>query len=342
MQSSFTVERADAERERSEILRLWQLGFPSEKNFEKKFDWFYIDNPAGEPLLYFLKNDGANIGVEGIGPKKWFVKEKRILSGLFVDLAVDPGFRSLGPALRLIREATNQTMSDVPILYGFPNPKSLPVYKRGGFEVLGEMKRYAIPLRHRDYIQKYSKVAAYLFGGVVRNLYKLSEQIRNISLQKSIRCTEGERVSKEFDELWNRKEKKYCMAQRDGEFLTWRFQNHPVRDDVLFTIRSKDTSELLGYIVYKISPDDNVIITDFLAQDDEISLTALFRLFIQKMRKAGHKSISVEFFGEDSVAQVLMKTGFKLRDATPIIYTLNKDKLDADLGSWYLTGADRD
>ncbi len=341
---SFYVEIADVQKDRGEILRLWQLGFPSVNRFEEKYDWFYSNNPAGKPYLYFLKSGNVNIGIEGIGPKKWLLNGESIRSGLFVDLVVDPAFRSLGPALRLIKDSTEQSICDLPILYGFPNPKSLPVYKRGGFELLGMMSRYAKPLQYTPYILQYSKLLAQLFGGIIDFAYKLTEGIINKKLHKSLSCNVDNEFDKDFDSLWSlRRQDAYCMAQRDKEFLLWRFKNNPLENYKLFTINSRAAEALLGYIVYKTNAVGNVFIIDFLASDNNVNLFWLFRLFGQKMRMAGYKSVSVEFFGEESIVKILKQCCFKCRDVQPIICALNSEKLERkSLKNWYITSADRD
>jgi len=340
---SLFVVRANVQKDRDEILRLWQLEFSSVKKTEEKYDWFYRNNPAGEPYLYLLKSGNNNVGIEGIGPKNCSLNGESIKSGLFVDLVVDPAFRSLGPALRLIKGSTQQSSCDLPILYGFPNPKSLPVYKRGGFELLGMMSRYAKPLRYAAYIQQHSKLFAQLFGGGIDYSFRLIENLANKKLHKSLRCTIGNCFDKDFDLLWSLcKKGSLCLAQRDGRFLRWRFENNPVNNYELCVIDSRATGVIVGYIVYKISAEGNVVIMDFLASDDD-DLLGLFRLFCQNMRQAGHKSISVEFFGAESVVKALRQSGFKYRDAQPVICALNSSKLGNNSPKdWYITSADRD
>lgn len=338
------VSKADAHKDRDEILRLWRLGFPSINQFEEKYDWFYGSNPAGIPFLYLLKSGEANVGIEGIGPKDWLLNGENIKSGLFADLVVDPAFRSLGPALTLIKESTRQSISDMPVLYGFPNPKSLPVYKRGGFELLGMMNRYALPLQSAPYIERYSKLAARLFGGGIDYIYKLAEKAVNRKLRKSLKGTVCSHIEQDFDMLWSHRKPDDCsMAKRDKAFLLWRFENNPMGDYKLYILNSRSTGTLLGYIYYEIDALFNVNIIDFLASDNDHCLFGLFKLFCQDMRAAGYKSVSVEFFGMECVVNALRGSGFKFRDAQPIIYAANPDRqISSSAENWYITSADRD
>jgi len=156
--------------------------------------------------------------------------------------------------------------------------------------------------------------------------------------------SDSNQIGVDFDSLWNlRKQDAHCMGQRDKEFLLWRFENNPLDSCELYVINSRTSGVLQGYIFYKINAEGNVIIMDFLASDNGDNLLGLFSLFCQKMREAGYKSVSVEFFGEESVINIIKKSGFKFRDAQPIICVSKSEKPVSHCpGDWYITSADRD
>ena len=264
--------------------------------------------------------------------------------GILVDLTVDPAFRSMGPALKLIRGVMEQETLGSDILYGFPNKKSYLIYKRVGFSNLGFLVRYAKVTNYSKQIAKYSKLASVVFGPLIDRMSLLYGALVSRWLNRKYECASQEATPEGIDCLLNEDGPiKKHMLVRDHAFLQWRFEQNYKHKYKFFTIRHLQDKSLAGYICYRTTPSEDVIVEDFLALDDDVSLKALFRLFCQQMRKLGQRSVSLEFFGNGDVVGVLRSLGFMRRDEAPIIFWgKSNDAMLKHAESWYITTADRD
>jgi len=340
-----TVSRASITSDRLAILRLWSLGFPQNiQLFDAKYAWFYQAPEVSGAQLYLLNNDTQPIGVLGLGVRHFLFCGGKTKAGLLVDFTVDPAFRSIGPAMKLIRASTERAAESLPLLYGFPNPKSLLIYKRIGFKTLANELNFIKVLNYSGYLAKYSKVFGPILGKLMGFFSRWVETIRNVGLKRLYRCRIENSCPAAIDELWLRRHSSnMCMIERDCEFLKWRFDNHPEETFYYFTVTNIGSQKLDAYLVYKLSAEDRVVITDFLALNDHGVLTKLFRMFCQYMRNEGYKSIALKFLGSDDVINVIKKTGFVVRGEEPVIFFSNeKNSHIDDSQHWYITAADRD
>ena len=136
-----TVQPAAA---RDAVLAVWRGNLGDAARMAAKFDWFYGGCPWGAPLLQMLAHgpSGADIGVAAAGPRRMLREGAAIEAGVLVDLAVLPEHRSLGPALLLQQALIEAADSRFELLYGFPNPKAVPVFKRVGYVHLADYHSY--------------------------------------------------------------------------------------------------------------------------------------------------------------------------------------------------------
>lgn len=329
------------------ILALWFEGFDDVELdvMREKLGWMYLNNPAGEGLSYLLCDSasGEAAGVQCLGARNWRYGGEDFSSGIMADFVVGQKHRSLGPALQLLKTVVSEGKKSLDIIYGFPNRKAQPVFRRAGYLELGRLSRYAKVLRSRRFLQ--GRLRPWLIpmaSCLIDWGFAIKRRLGQFSARIFIQGEWLDDFDQRFDQLWEEGRKDSSLvSERSVEVLNWRFFLGPNKQDwKIFTI--KNNTDLLAYIVFMVV-DKVVIVGDFYAADPVQRLPQLFSLFSVEAAGLGCESISLEFFGCEAVCEQLAKAGFKRREDNPVYYLPCNQKL-ASLGrlDWYITGFDRD
>ncbi len=105
-------------------------------SFNKKlgvgvWEWAYIDNVCGEPIVSLFYHHRKLVGHYAVIPVNLKCKKKSILAGLSMTTMVDPDYRRLGifteQANLVYEKAVKRGFS---LVYGFPNSKSEPGFRK--------------------------------------------------------------------------------------------------------------------------------------------------------------------------------------------------------------------
>ncbi|HEX6637160.1 MAG TPA: hypothetical protein VF033_05850, partial [Steroidobacteraceae bacterium] len=134
-EGDYKVVRGDGRDDRERILALWQrCGFSAGEEASARYDWFYFGNPRGPGRVYLLTHCGELVGSLGAGTR-WFLPgpaRTPLRAAILVDFVVHPSHRTMFPAMLLQRVAREQEMQDVDLVYGLPEAKAAPIFKRLG------------------------------------------------------------------------------------------------------------------------------------------------------------------------------------------------------------------
>jgi len=330
---------------------LWRSVFGSQFKAEAKYEWFYRSNVNSIGKIYLLFNgtQSSLVGVQGIAPRSWRIATQGVTKtenqvGLLLDIAVDAQHRTLGPALKMIKNALGSEEGNYPIYYAFPNEKSESIFKRIGFKELGQFKRFVKVLRFNKYLQKHIPgpiadiVAAILNAGV-----HIKDRAMLFTVKRKFRGEKVTHFDAKFDELWNSSDyPKDIIAHRDAKSLQWYFGANPIYNTDTFVAISNSDDSYIGYVVFRRTDKNDVVIYDLFSRDTGSSLCATLLLFVDHLRNADVGSITVECHGSRQMEQQLIKAGFSYRDSKPIIYKLNNTALAIDVNAVYLTSYDKD
>ena len=155
--SGYLCEPANLVSDRADILSIWKGNLGNAAKQAAKYDWFYVASEAGSPVVSLLRHaeTGRRVGVAAAGLRRalWNGREVRI--GVLVDLAVLPEHRSLFPALLLQRSLQQSVPLELAALYGFPNPRAVPVFTRVGYSKTLDVRRYVRVLRTGEYSRRH-------------------------------------------------------------------------------------------------------------------------------------------------------------------------------------------
>ncbi len=363
----YTTVAANIEHDRETILALWNRGLAHGGMPEAKFDWYYRKNCGGPPQIFFLCHGQQQemVGVAAVGRREMRIGTQTIMSGELVDFVAVPEHRTLFPALFLQKEIRRLTLkaknSEMPsdgshdILYGLPNPKSLAVVKRAGYQLVGQLVRRARILRLAGYLSRHAPAwIGQLIGPLLDRVRMGALALRAITMHGSgleLRPCWLDRPDSRFDDLWGRVVAQsgmnnVLMGVRDSAFLTWRFIECPLRTYRFFALFTNTDDRLVAYAVCAVD-GEALHVHDFLV--DPTAHDADKTLWIALSREAyrrGHSNLSVEFLGAESMQQSLEAIGLVKRQQRPLYATTAAAIHDRatllQASNWYLTSADED
>ncbi len=335
----YAVAAADPARDRDAVLGIWQGNLGQPARMQAKFDWVYRDSPLGAPLTMMLQHlpTGEAVGVATAAPRRMRIGRREIRAGVLVDLAVLPAHRSLGPALQLQQALLEAAPSRFDFVYGFPNRKAAPVFKRAGYVSLGQLVRHARVLRHRDYLaQRIPRMLAAIAGP----LFDLGARFRDGWRARSdpdwrmqwvdSAANTGARTDHEAEVL---------HGVHDRQFLGWRFDPRPI--GATRTLHLDDhAGALQAWFVCQV--EEGVLhVADCGAASRSLGVSrAHVDALLHAARAAGYRSVSVQLAAPPDSLAAWRDCGFVQRSARPIF------------GRWfgagpppdnlYLTAADED
>lgn len=359
----YSIAAANIELDKEQVLSLWKRGLTHAGMPEAKFDWYYHGNPDGPPQTFFLHAAGVTdpVGVAAIATRYMHNGKKILTAGELVDFVALPEYRTLFPALFLQKEIRrialdiNQTHT---VLYGLPNPKSLAVVKRVGYQLVGQIVRRARVVRSASYLTR--NVPAWLGGliGPMVDQFRLTTLGLSRMFEPRFDVEWLAQPDDRLDHLWqrvvaNNAAGDILIGVRNSAFLKWRFSDCPLKSYQFFVLISPmHAHQIAGYAACAVD-NGNLLVHDFL-YDTAITgaAKALWRALTREAHARGLIGISVEFLGAATIHQELEAAGFSERQRRPV-YAAVRDAAVADCGSadepislaehaWYLTCADED
>ncbi len=363
----YTIVLANIDRDREKILALWRRGLTHDGMPDAKFDWYYRNNPAGSPQVFLLCHgpDEEPVGVAAVGRREMRMGAQTIMSGELIDFVALPEHRTLFPALFLQKEirrlslgaafftdgADSNTHSTHGILYGLPNPKSLAVVKRVGYQLVGQLVRRARILRSAGYLSRHAPAWLCDVVGPVVDRFRLGALAARGITSVRMHSHWLERPDNRFDDLWQRiaqsSTSNTLIGVRNSAFLAWRFSDCPLKKYRFFALFSSSNKQLLAYAVCA-ADGEALHVHDFLIDPANKSTgKALWIALSREAFRRGHSNISVAFLGAASIQQELESIGMMKRQQRPLYATVATDPGHdgatlLEESSWYLTSADED
>jgi hypothetical protein len=340
----YVVETGAIDRDRDSVLSLWHGNLGEDASMRSKFDWFYAGCPFGEPTLCLLRHvaDNCHVGVASAGPRRMQLAGSEIAAGVLVDLAVSAAHRSLGPAMMLQTALAEIAGARFDLLYGFPNPKAAPVFKRAGYAKLGEIVRHARVLRHRDYLARRMPRPFAALASLPVDLAVRLHDIWRARGDRRLSAQWRDEADPRFDELWARSaQASAALAIRDHAFARWRFDQCPLAKTRYLLLDDANDGSLQAWFACQVK-DGALHVRDFWSTDAARGLErSHVDALLAAARKAGHASVSVEIAGTAQQLRGWLGARFSARGLRPVFgkWTDSRSQPRPEL---YLTSADED
>ena len=340
----YAVDIGEVSRDRETVLALWRGNLGENARMQSKFDWFYARCPFGEPALCLLRHvaDGSHVGVAAAGPRRMQDAGSPLDAGVLVDLAVTTEHRSLGPAMMLQSAVAEHGAARFGLLYGFPNPKAAPVFKRVGYTKLGEIVRHARVLRHAGYLARRMPRALAGIGGMLVDLgVRLRDGWRSRKDPRPL-VLWSDAADPRFDVLWARSAPaRMALSIRDYTFARWRFDQCPFEKTRFLLLSDPGNGTLLAWFACQVK-DGTMHVRDFWSVEAPTGLArAHVDTLLAEARRHGHSAVSVEIAGHPDRLHGWQAAGFSARGQRPVFGKWSDGRAAGDI-DLYLTSADED
>jgi hypothetical protein len=344
-ETRYRVTRGDPAADRERVLDLWaRCGFASGEQAGERYDWFYLRNPRGPGRVYLLWQLDELVGALGAGSRRFIcgAGEPPLNAAVLVDFVVHPAHRSMFPALQLQRFAREEELRETEMVYGLPDVKATPVFRRLGATAEFSSGIHVRVLRSGSYA---SRLLPRVPPALVQAVCWVVDRARvalvwAMCKARGLRTTWHREFPGSVDALWRLTAAQTNLAtgERDLEFLRWRFASN-TEEWRLLTV-SRRNSEA-GYFVCRREGNE-LQVFDFLVAHRDAATLPLLALSLAAWT-LGVKSVRIVFGGFRSVQVELARAGFKLRDQRPCFLMQQKVAGARRLpDEWWLTRADED
>jgi hypothetical protein len=317
---------------------------------ERRYRWLYLDNPFGKAKAWIAVDDRNNAiaGFTAVFPRLMYVDGEKVLCWNCGDFSINQSYRTLGVAVQL-RSAATRIVNErqVPFLYAHPNDRMKIVHLRAGHKVIGQMVRFAIPLRIDRCLP--------LFPGrswVSSGLTYVANALRSIRDQpRRLRQSFQAKICDRFPEdapfnslLEDVRGRLPIFGLRNYEFLKWRFGMNPMIR--LHTLLLYRTGELVGYAFYSFK-DETMYINDMFTLPELGISDALISHLTDIGCDHRAKAVSVTLLESNPLIQSLIGGGYLRRPETSsvIVHTAPGSPwgpMLQDKTNWFMTVGDRD
>ena len=345
-QQTYVISKADLNEHYEAILELWKrnrVPYP-----ERRYAWIYTRPPGACSKGWLATtSSGDVVGFAGLLFRKMRIGDRHVEVGQAVDLVVDPPHRAFGPMLDLQRELIRSVqLQSIPFVYAFPDRRLEKLFRRIGYQYLGEMQRWTKPFRVEDWVVKYvpSPVGAKLSGRFIDVLLKWSTKERTYTKPTWGKFEDVCQFDERFDDLYRRGGGRYTVVgDRSAASLRWRFgHSEPVGCRMLAL--SNSSGRLHGYIIFSCQQSVTRIIDVFAEPWD--CLDALLGELIIRMRREKMSAINCNYMGSEWLSSLLSAWGFYLRPVGARMLVFPNDNVLAscflDRGRLFVTDGDRD
>ncbi len=348
--SSYIVFRADFQQDRAKILDLIRRNLPEMS--ERIFAWNESECPFGPAhrWLATLTDESKPIATCALLPRRIMVNGQLLTAGFGADFTVDREYRGFGPALRLQKTLKKEASSlGLPVLYGMPIPALQRLLSICNYQVLGRYKKY-IKILKAEYKNGHYLLPRWLARTGSR---AIEFALWSVSRERRYKKLPGYTVDhpRDFDERFNKFWTKVSpgfsmLGLRNADFLTWRFLRLAYRDYRIFCLLD-ESKNLAGYVVYVVE-ENSCRIADLLFINNGSALDALLAEFILYMRQQGVGSLTIQYFGGNTLSdklrafQFLPHTGSNLSVMGYWDSKFGLQEILGDPGKWYILDSDTD
>ena len=262
------VRTADPATDQPRILSVLQRNLQAAIDADR-YRWLYLDNPHGVARVWLAEDaaTGEVIGTSAGHPKRASIDGTLVDTLDLSDFAIDKAYRSLGPALKLLRATLEPIRNGTfAFSYDHPSPAMFAIYQRMGGRDVSSRRRWVRLLKVSPKLgARYGKLAGAV--GIAGDLGLRVRDTLRVRSATGVELFTGS-CGDEFDALDRElRERTRCRVQRSAELLRWRFQRNPTSRHEILCIRQR--GGLAGYLVFRNSPAGVLAIVDLLVRDVE-------------------------------------------------------------------------
>jgi hypothetical protein len=311
------IQQADPERDRDRILEVLARNLPPAAAADRH-EWLYLRNPCGRSPVWLALD--ATTG-EPVGTSAGHIKRVRVagrteLALNLSDFAIDRGYRSLGPALALLR-ATLEPMRQGVFAFSYDHPTDamLAIYQRIGGRSVSSNQRWVRLLRATPLVRRRfgDGVGSRLAGRAGDLALHMRDMLRRPDRRISVELLQGQ-PGREFDRLDEELAGDAPVRlARSSAYLSWRYlQSTPARHEILC---ARADGRLAGYLVFRAEGDESLEIVDLMTMPAMSVPLALIDAIVRVGRARGAAALWATALANSGTARLLPALGFVRRES---------------------------
>ena len=271
------VRQADPERDRDTILAVLSRSHPSAAATDR-YAWLYLSNPHGRARVWLAEDaeTGEPVGASAGHPKRVWADGAAVDVLDLGDFAFEPAYRTLGPALKLLR-ATLEPMDrgDFAFSYDHPNRAMLAVYQRMGGRDLSARRRWVRLLKVSPQLERRvgGGLGSRLLGQAGDLALRARDAIGGRRGDVTVEPLAGD-CGPEFDRLdADLSRATRFRGVRSAAHVRWRYlRNVTARHEILCARRD---GALVGWLAMRPRDPDVLAIDDLVAADPAVPAALL-------------------------------------------------------------------
>ena len=317
---------------------------------ERRYRWLYLDNPFGKAKAWIAVDDrnDAIAGFTAVFPRLMYLDGKEVLCWNCGDFSINKSYRSLGVAVQL-RSAATRIVNEgqVPFLYAHPNDRMKIVHLRAGHKVIGQMVRFAMPLKVERCFPPLPGMS-WLSSGLAwasNTVRSISKQSRRSKQFFRAEIFDGFPIEAPFNSLLEQVRGRLSIfGLRNYEYLNWRFGMNPLVH--LRTLLLYRIGQLVGYAFYSFK-DEAMYINDIFCLPDPDVADALTNCLTNIGWDQRARAVSVTLLESNPLIQSLVRNGYLRRPQTSSVIVHAApgwpwEPMLQDKTNWFMTVGDRD
>lgn len=349
-----TPLRLDAHREM--LARLWTENMSETRIgavVPERMRWLYEQAPEGRTTTVLCLDSGSGeaVGCGSFYARTTWVKGQRVRAGVLCDFAVAAAHRVGGAALAIQRALVDEARKGgLELLFGHPNAKSVAVFKRVGYRVLGETTAWVKPLRAEPRLREVLPwTQAATFAAVPIDVaLRVFDRARSMAAPLRVRGEAMPRPDGRVDTLWSRARAQYgVVGEQSPEYLEWRYARFTTAEHQLFGAFARADGHPVAFAVYGLN-GAKAIVCDLFADHLEVSAESLLLALAEYLRPRGVESLSLSYIGAPGFGTQLQSVGFLPRPGRRpvVVYPLELDDAARarvmDPTSWFMLEGELD
>ncbi|HEX5138158.1 MAG TPA: GNAT family N-acetyltransferase [Planctomycetota bacterium] len=313
----------------------------------ERISWLYGSNPCGPALVWLAETEGSGepVATSAAHRRTFRIDGREALALNLSDFAIDAGYRTLGPALGLLR-ATLAAVAEggFAMSYDVPSESMLALYKRLGYVELGRMERRVRPLSLGPALRRRIGGIACVVAPALDLCLRVRDALASTPGDVRVAPLEGA-FGAEFDALEAREATRHRVrGARTAAYLDWRYARHTMWKHGVLSARRGGA--LVGFAVWR-EAGSAFGIAELVDGGDLGVARALVKGLAAVGRRRGATALSVETLAGSPASERFESLGFLRRGdgPGPVVYVPPGSALPADAVAarhWWFLGGDRD
>ncbi len=342
------VRQVDPFAEREPILAVLRRNLPAAATPER-LAWLYLSNPDGPALVWLAEDpDGMPLGTSAAHPRRMRIDGSLVRAVNLGDFAVDQAYRTLGPALQLLRATLAPVCAGAyAFSYDYPSRPMHALYKRMGRTALGRSERWVRPVALKTVGRRQvgEGVISAVVGAAADWALRTRDALAGAAKAVRVEMLAGA-CGEEFDALDARLAGgRPVRGVRDAAYLNWRYRRHTMWRHAIICARRD--GRLAGYAVLRHRESKVVSLVDLQSEEDESVCRRLVAEAVHWARCRDAEALDVEVLGGSASARLVRSLGFIRRQEQvgPVAFFSRRSPHAAKLAAannWWLMGGDRD